>query len=54
MKHYILFTQEELEDMLNGCEIMHRLSINNETLYFMCKEHFLDEEEYDEKSQNIH
>lgn len=23
MKHYILFTQEELEDMLNGCEIMH-------------------------------
>lgn len=42
MKHYILFTQEELEDMLNGCEIKHYPSVaNGEPIYFMCKEHFL-------------
>lgn len=44
MKHYILFTQEELEDMLNGCEIMHRPSVNKgEPVYFMCREHFLED-----------
>lgn len=40
MKRYILFTQEELEDMLNGCEIEHHVSGCDEPLYFMCKEHF--------------
>ena len=38
MKCYILFTQEEIEDMLNGREI--ELQLRGETLYFMCKEHF--------------
>ena len=48
MKHYILFTQEELEDMLYGCEIAHKLSnSNDETVYFMCKEHFFDDEKED-------
>lgn len=41
MKHYILFTQEELEDMLNGCEIMH--CPEGEPIYFMCKEHFFED-----------
>ena len=42
MKRYVLFTQEELEDMLNGREIEHFLSCSNgEPIYFMCKEHFI-------------
>jgi hypothetical protein len=50
MKRYILFTQEELTDMLNGREIDHDISEvkAGEKLYFMCKEHFLDKCETDE------
>lgn len=50
MKRYILFTQEELTDMLNGREIDHDISEvkAGEKLYFMCKEHFLDKCESDE------
>ena len=43
MKHYILFTKDELEDMLEGLEICHTLS-TGETVYFMLKEKFLEEE----------
>ena len=38
MKRYILFTDEELDDMIHGCEIEHR--VDGKTLYFMSKEHF--------------
>ena len=41
MKRYILFTEEELDAMIHGEEIIHRPSNNNgEPMYFMCKEHF--------------
>ena len=43
MKHYILFTKDELEDMLEGLEICHTLS-TGEAVYFICKEEFLEEE----------
>ena len=39
MKRYILFTETELDDMIHGREIEHRVS-NGEVLYFMSKEHF--------------
>lgn len=39
MKRIILFTLEEIEDMLNGREIELRTS-SGEVLYFMSKEHF--------------
>ena len=39
LKRYILFTLEELEDLINGCEIEHPTS-GGEILYFMNKEHF--------------
>ena len=39
MKKYILFTDEELHDMLNGREVEHHTS-DNCVLYFMSKEHF--------------
>lgn len=38
MKRIILFTDEELDDMIHGCEIA--LRVHGETLYFMSKEHF--------------
>ena len=38
MKRIILFTDEELDDMIHGCEIEHR--VDGQTLYFMSKEHF--------------
>ena len=38
MKRIILFTDEELDDMIHGCEIAHR--VHGEVLYFMSKEHF--------------
>ena len=38
MKRIILFTDEELDDMIHGCEIAHR--VDGEILYFMSKEHF--------------
>ena len=38
MKRYILFTDEELDDMIHGCEV--ELHVHGETLYFMAKEHF--------------
>ena len=38
MKRIILFTDEELDDMIHGCEIEHR--VDGKTLYFMSKEHF--------------
>ena len=44
MKRYILFTEEELDDMIHGSEIAHTLS-NGETVYFMCEEHFIDGKE---------
>ena len=43
MKHYVLFTKDDLENMLEGLEICHTLS-TGETVYFMCKEKFLEEE----------
>lgn len=39
MKRYILFTLEELEDLINGYEIEHPMS-GGEVLCFMNKEHF--------------
>lgn len=48
MKHYILFTEQELDDMLHGEEIMHRPGLTKgEPLYFMCKEHFVAKEKED-------
>lgn len=38
MKRIILFTDEELDDMIHGCEIEHR--VDGQTMYFMSKEHF--------------
>lgn len=38
MKRIILFTDEELDDMIHGCEIEHR--VDGQVLYFMSKEHF--------------
>lgn len=38
MKRYILFTDEELDDIIHGCEV--ELRVHGETLYFMSKEHF--------------
>ena len=38
MKRIILFTDEELDDMIHGCEIEHR--VDGQILYFMSKEHF--------------
>lgn len=43
MKRYILFTEEELDDMIHGEEIHHQLP-SGETVYFMCKEHFAKDE----------
>ena len=43
MKHYVLFTKDDLESMLKGLEIYHTLS-TGETVYFMCKEKFIEEE----------
>ena len=40
MKKYILFTQAELEDMLNGREIELINFDHGVSLYFMCKEHY--------------
>ena len=39
MKRYILFTDEDLKDLVNGREVKLRTS-DNEVLYFMSKEHF--------------
>lgn len=47
MKHYILFTKEELCDMLCGKEVEHTIS-NTGTLYFMCKDYFDTKEEQEE------
>ena len=38
MKRIILFTDEELDDMIHGCEVT--LRMDGQTLYFMSKEHF--------------
>ena len=38
MKRIILFTDEELDDMIHGCEIEHR--VDGQLMYFMSKEHF--------------
>lgn len=38
MKRIVLFTDEELDDMIHGCEIEHR--VDGQVLYFMSKEHF--------------
>lgn len=38
MKQYILFTNEELDDMIHGCELS--ISIDGKTLYFMAEEHY--------------
>lgn len=38
MKRIILFTDEELDDLIHGCEITHR--VDGQILYFMSKEHF--------------
>lgn len=39
MKEYILFTDEELDDLVHGGEVKVRMR-NGEVLYFMAKEHF--------------
>ena len=39
MKRYILFTEEELRDMLNGKEIKHYV-VGEGTVYFMEHEHY--------------
>lgn len=49
MKHYVLFTKEELCDMIRGKEIKHSIS-DAGTLYFMCKDYFGNEEETEEVS----
>ena len=50
MKHYILFTEEELDAMIHGKEIVHRPSITHgEQLYFMCKERFFEDKNVDEE-----
>ena len=38
MKRYVLFTDEELDDMIHGCEIEH--CVDGEVLYFMAEGHF--------------
>ena len=38
MKRIILFTDEELDDMIHGCEV--ELRVDGQVLYFMSKEHF--------------
>ena len=38
MKRFILFTDEELDEMIHGHEIEHR--VGEQTMYFMSKEHF--------------
>lgn len=38
MKRIILFTDEELDDMIHGCEVS--LRMEGQILYFMSKEHF--------------
>lgn len=38
MKRIILFTDEELDDMIHGCEIEHH--VDGQVLYFMSEEHF--------------
>ena len=38
MKRYILFTDEDLDDMIHVCEV--ELRVHGETLYCMSKEHF--------------
>ena len=43
MKRYILFTAEELDDMIHGEEI-ERVTETGDTLYFMCAEHVCDDE----------
>ena len=43
MKRYVLFTKDQLESMLEGLEICYTLS-TGDTIYFMCKEKFLEEE----------
>lgn len=51
MRRYILFTEEELMKMVRGGELSHKISGTNETLYFMCSDYFLtDEEENDENN----
>ena len=43
MKQYILFTREELEDMLNGKEVtLSPSAVSGKTIYFMSKEHFAE------------
>ena len=48
MQKYILFTEEELYDLLNGGESQHYIDGVGE-VYFMCTEHFpfghIEEEE---------
>lgn len=39
MKRYILFTEGELRDMLNGKEIKHYV-VGEGNVYFMEREHF--------------
>ena len=38
MKRIVLFSDEELDDMIHGCEIEHR--VGKEVMYFMSREHF--------------
>ena len=51
MKRYILFTDEEFEDMMNGREI--EIPINDElTVYCMSDEHFRQQNGMKEKSDD--
>lgn len=47
MKRYILFTEEELIDLIRGTEITHSGSGITEPLHFMCKTFFQDDEKND-------
>ena len=46
MKRYILFTDEELDDMIHGREL--ELRVGGETLYFMAEGHFTQQTDEDE------
>lgn len=52
MKHYILFTDDEFEDMMNGREIEVKVD-DKLTVYCMSEEHFRQQNEKEKKNANI-
>ena len=53
MKRYILFTEEELIEMIRGGEIAHKISGIDETLYFMCKDYFIDDDDDNDETNEV-